>query len=232
MAIGSSAGTINDIYEATSEAYETAAQALRTSAQEFATGFTRLNWKLLEFGRANAQTNLEHMRSMAGVRTMRDFVDLQTAYMRGQYNALTAQFRELQSSHHRARREDDRAAERPGHSRGPALPNLLTIRCGRRSGARLLSRFIARSRVSPPPSAFTCKQRPIGLTFRAGRHAAVAQPVRALDCGSRGRLFEPGQRYHLQPERLHLQQFDASQDRSCAMRSSACRWACISRKIR
>ena len=97
VAVGSSTQTMANFYEATSEAYETASQALRASTQEFATGLAQLNWKLLEFGRRNAQSNFDYVQSISRARTMRDLVDLQTAFMRGQYDALTNQMRELQT---------------------------------------------------------------------------------------------------------------------------------------
>jgi hypothetical protein len=97
MAVGSSTQTMAGFYEATTDAYETASQALRASTQEFATGLAQLNWKLLEFGRLNAQSNFDFVQSISRARTVRDLVDLQTAYMRGQYDALNNQFRELQT---------------------------------------------------------------------------------------------------------------------------------------
>src|SRR5687767_1550671 len=49
---------LRGFYEAGSEAYETFAHAIRASFQEFATGIGQLNAKLMEFGQANAQSNL------------------------------------------------------------------------------------------------------------------------------------------------------------------------------
>lgn len=97
MAVGSTAETVSDFYNSTTEAYEGAAQAMRASAEGFASAITQLNWKLFEFGRVNAQNNMNFVREVAGVRSMRDLVDVQTAYMRGQYEALTTQLRELQT---------------------------------------------------------------------------------------------------------------------------------------
>lgn len=97
MAIGSTAETVSEFYNSTTEAYEGAAQAMRASAEGFASAITQLNWKLFEFGRVNAQNNMNFVREVAGVRSMRDLVDVQTAYMRGQYEALTTQLRELQT---------------------------------------------------------------------------------------------------------------------------------------
>jgi hypothetical protein len=97
MAAGANADTVEGFYAAASEAYESASDAFRASAETFASGVAQLNWKLLEIGRRNAETNLDYMRSVSGARSVRDLVDAQTAYMREQYEAMTAQLRELQS---------------------------------------------------------------------------------------------------------------------------------------
>ncbi len=97
MAIGIRPENMGDLCSAASEAYETVSHAFRTSAEELATGMTQLNSKLLEFGRANAQSNLAFVRDFAGVRSVRDLVDLQTAYVSGQFTAMTKQLRELQT---------------------------------------------------------------------------------------------------------------------------------------
>jgi hypothetical protein len=98
MAFGGSAGPSMDGFcSAASEAYENASHALRASAEELASGFTQFNSKLWEFGRVNAQSNLNFMRDFAGVRTPRDLLDVQTNYLRGQFTALTNQLRELQA---------------------------------------------------------------------------------------------------------------------------------------
>jgi hypothetical protein len=88
---------LRGFYEAGSEAYETFAHAIRASFEEFATGIGQLNAKLVEFSQANAQSNLEFVTSAAGIRSVRDAVDLQAGYMRGQYAATSAQLRELQA---------------------------------------------------------------------------------------------------------------------------------------
>jgi hypothetical protein len=88
---------LRGFYEAGSEAYETFAHALRDSFEEFATGISQFNAKLVEFGQANAQSNLEFVTHAAGIRSMREAVDLQAGYVRGQYDAAAAQLRELQT---------------------------------------------------------------------------------------------------------------------------------------
>jgi hypothetical protein len=88
---------LQQFYAAGTEACETIAQAMRTSLEEFAAGMGQLNNKLLEFGRVNAQNNMAFMQNVAGVRNVRDAVDVQTAYMRGQYDAAATQLRELQA---------------------------------------------------------------------------------------------------------------------------------------
>jgi hypothetical protein len=88
---------LRGFYEAGSEAYETFAHAIRASFEEFATGIGQLNAKLMEFGQANAQSNLEFVTNAAGIRSVRDAVDLQAGYVRGQYAATSAQLQELQA---------------------------------------------------------------------------------------------------------------------------------------
>lgn len=88
---------LRGFYEAGNEACETFVHALRASFEEFATGIGQLNAKLMEFGQANAQSNLEFVTNAAGIRSVRDAVDLQTGYVRGQYDAASVQLRELQA---------------------------------------------------------------------------------------------------------------------------------------
>jgi hypothetical protein len=88
---------LHGFYAAGSEAYETIAHAVRASLEEVAAGFGLFNSKLLEFGRVNAENNVAFMQNIAGIRSVRDAVDLQTAYLRGQYEAAAAQLRELQT---------------------------------------------------------------------------------------------------------------------------------------
>jgi hypothetical protein len=88
---------LQQFYAAGTEACETIVQAMRTSLEEFASGMGQLNTKLMEFGRVNAQNNMAFMQSVAGVRNVRDAVDVQTTYMREQYEAAATQLRELQT---------------------------------------------------------------------------------------------------------------------------------------
>jgi hypothetical protein len=88
---------LHGYYAAGTEAYETIAHAVRASLEEVAAGFGQFNSKLMEFGRVNAQNNVAFMQSIAGIRSVRDAVDVQTAYMREQYEAAAAQLRELQT---------------------------------------------------------------------------------------------------------------------------------------
>lgn len=88
---------LRGFYEAGSEACETFAHAIRASFEEFATGISQLNAKLMEFGQANAQSNLEFVTSVGAIRSMRDVVDLQAGYVRGQCDAASTQLRELQA---------------------------------------------------------------------------------------------------------------------------------------
>jgi hypothetical protein len=95
--IAAAAPTPEDLHAGASETYETVSQTLRVSTEGLTTAFTQLNWKLFEFARLNAEANFNFVRQIAGVRSMRDLVDVQSAYMRSQYDSLTSQLRELQT---------------------------------------------------------------------------------------------------------------------------------------
>jgi hypothetical protein len=97
MGLGPNVEAVSGFYAAASEAVEKATQAMQASAEQFATGVTALNWKLLEFGRANAQTHMNFVQGFAHVRSMRDLVDVQTSYVRAQCDTLTAQMHELRT---------------------------------------------------------------------------------------------------------------------------------------
>lgn len=88
---------VQAMYAAGADAYETMSHAVRASFEEVAAGFSQFNTKLMEFGRANAQNNMAFMQSVAEVRSVRDAVDVQTAFVRGQYDTAATQLRELQA---------------------------------------------------------------------------------------------------------------------------------------
>jgi hypothetical protein len=96
-ALGGNSEAVDGIVSAAGEAYQTVAIAMRSSAEEWMTGFTRINARLFEFGQLNAQNGMDFMRAISGARTVRDAVDAQTAYLRGQYDAMASQLRELQT---------------------------------------------------------------------------------------------------------------------------------------
>jgi len=97
MAFGGNPKAVDSIVSAAGEACQNVALAMRSSAEEWMTGFTRINRRLFEFGQLNAQNGMDFMRAISGARTVRDAVDAQTAYLRGQYDAMTSQLRELQT---------------------------------------------------------------------------------------------------------------------------------------
>jgi hypothetical protein len=95
MALAPNVESVSGFYAAASETVEKATQAMQASAEQFASGVTALNWKLLEFGRANAQTHLDFVQGFAHIRSLRDLVDVQTSYVRAQCDTLTTQMHEL-----------------------------------------------------------------------------------------------------------------------------------------
>lgn len=96
-AVGSTTEAASGFYSAATESYESVSEAMRASAESFTTALTQLNWKLFEFGRLNAQSSMDYVREVSSVRNVRDLVDVQTAYVRAQHDALTSQLRELQT---------------------------------------------------------------------------------------------------------------------------------------
>lgn len=96
-ALSGNSETVDSIVSAAGEACQTVAIAMRSSTEEWMTGLTRINTRLFEFGQLNAQNGMDFMRAISGVRTVRDAMDVQTAYLRGQYDAMASQLRELQT---------------------------------------------------------------------------------------------------------------------------------------
>ena len=71
--------------------------AVRESLEEFAAGIGQFNSKLMEFGQVNARNNVAFVQNVAGIRNVREAVDVQTAYLREQLDAATTQLSELQA---------------------------------------------------------------------------------------------------------------------------------------
>jgi hypothetical protein len=88
---------LHGFYAASTDACESIAQAMRTSLEVYVAGLGEFNSKLMEFGRVNAEHNMAFVQNVSGIRSVRDAVDVQTTYMREQYDAAAAQLRELQT---------------------------------------------------------------------------------------------------------------------------------------
>jgi phasin len=58
-------------------------------------GVTEFNLKTLEALRANMNAGFDYAREMAGARTLADAVELSAVHMRKQFDALSAQTKEL-----------------------------------------------------------------------------------------------------------------------------------------
>ena len=84
-------------YPTGADAYETMSNAVRESLEEFAAGIGQFNSKLMEFGQVNARNNVAFVQNVAGIRNVREAVDVQTAYLREQLDAATTQLSELQA---------------------------------------------------------------------------------------------------------------------------------------
>lgn len=97
FAVSNTLAHVEEHYADATEAYETSSEVVRSSFEEIATGMNQLSWKFMEFARINAQNNFDFARDYTGVRSVPDVVQLQTAYMRRQYDLFTAQMQELHS---------------------------------------------------------------------------------------------------------------------------------------
>lgn len=97
FAVSNTLAQVEERYTDAAQAYETSSEVVRSSFEEIAMSMNQLSWKLMEFARINAQNNFDFARDYASVRSVPDVVQLQTAYMRRQYDLFTAQMQELQS---------------------------------------------------------------------------------------------------------------------------------------
>jgi len=76
-------------------AAEQATNLLENAHTTAAKGASDYNLKLLEIARANTGTALDYAHDLLGVKSLPEFVELSTAHARRQFEAMTAQTREL-----------------------------------------------------------------------------------------------------------------------------------------
>ena len=84
-----------DTYEKAKAAAEQATNQLKDAYTTAAKGATDYNIKVIEIARANTNTAVDNAFELLGVKSLTEFVELSTKHARKQFEALTAQTREL-----------------------------------------------------------------------------------------------------------------------------------------
>ena len=86
---------VRDTYEKAKAATEEAADLLKDSYTSAAKGATDYNLKVIEIARSNTNTAFDYAHELLGVKSLSEFVELSTAHARKQFEAMTAQTKEL-----------------------------------------------------------------------------------------------------------------------------------------
>jgi len=84
-----------DTYEKAKAAAEEATDLLKNTYTITAQGATDYNLKVIEIARTNTNTAFDYAHELLGVKSLSEFVELSTAHARKQFEAMTAQTREL-----------------------------------------------------------------------------------------------------------------------------------------
>lgn len=84
-----------DSYAKAKVASEEAADLLQKTYATVAKGATDYNLKLIEIARTNTRTAFDYVHELLGVKSPSEFIELSTAHARKQFEAITAQTKEL-----------------------------------------------------------------------------------------------------------------------------------------
>jgi phasin len=84
-----------DTYEKAKVAAEQATDLLKDTFTTAAKGTTDYNLKVMEIARTNANAAFDYTQELLGVKSLSEFVELSTAHARKQFEAMTAQTKEL-----------------------------------------------------------------------------------------------------------------------------------------
>ena len=84
-----------DTYAKAKVASEEAADLLQKTYATVAKGATDYNLKLIEIARSNTRAAFDYAHELLGVKSPSEFIELSTAQMRKQFEAITAQTKEL-----------------------------------------------------------------------------------------------------------------------------------------
>jgi len=84
-----------DTYEKAKAATEKAADQLKDTYETAAKGATDYNLKVIEIARANTNTAVANTFELLGAKSLTEFIELSTQHARKQFEAMTAQTKEL-----------------------------------------------------------------------------------------------------------------------------------------
>ena len=84
-----------DTYEKAKAATEKATDRLKDAYTTAAKGATDYNLKVIEIARTNTNTAFDNARELLEVKSLSEFVELSSAHARKQFEAMTAQTKEL-----------------------------------------------------------------------------------------------------------------------------------------
>ncbi len=84
-----------DTYEKVKAATEEATDLFKDTYMTAAKGVTDYNLKVIEIARTNINTAFDHAHELLGVKSPSEFFELSTAHSRKQFEAMTAQTKEL-----------------------------------------------------------------------------------------------------------------------------------------
>ena len=84
-----------DTYEKAKTVAEEATDLLKGTYTTAAKGVADYHLKVIEIARTNTNTALDHAHELLGVKSPSEFIELSTAHARKQFEAMTAQTKEL-----------------------------------------------------------------------------------------------------------------------------------------
>jgi phasin len=85
-----------DAYAHTRLSMEEATKALETALEQTGKGTSEFSTKVMEMAQKNANSGFDFARKLASARTQAEAVELQTAFMRQQFDTVKAQAEEIQ----------------------------------------------------------------------------------------------------------------------------------------
>ena len=206
-----------DTYEKMKAVAEEATDVLETTYSTASKGASDYGMKMIEAARVNTNAAFDYAGELLAAKTFSEVIELSSAHARKQFEALDQAEQgtrragaEGRDRHRRADQERHEQGVRQGRLTGGVRPTHLRQLCEASPGfgpGFCLPATAIGARPRPAAACFLgsrsghlAKLAPCLIGFarlrqRATERAAVAQLVRAPDCGSGGRWFESPQLY-------------------------------------